>query len=56
MSKFAMLMTVAVFSVCAQPLAAVADDVPKFDVRKSCRADVQAYGRGEVPRGRLPRG
>ena len=47
MTKFAMLIAVAVFSACVQPLAAVADEVPKFDVRKSCRADVQAYGGGE---------
>ena len=53
MTKFAMLMTVAVFSVCAQPLAAVADEVPTFDVRKSCRADVQAYPGGGTPDGCL---
>jgi hypothetical protein len=32
--------------VCVQPLSAVADDVPTFDVRKSCHADVQAYPGG----------
>ena len=53
MTKFAMLIAVAVFSVCVQPLAAVADEVPKFDVKKSCRADVQAYPGGGTPDGCL---
>jgi len=46
MTKFGMLITTAVVSVCVQPLAAVADEVPTLDVRKSCRADVQAYPGG----------
>ena len=46
MTKLAMLIAVAVLSVCLRPLAAVADEVPKFDVKKSCHADVQAYGGG----------
>jgi hypothetical protein len=46
MTKLVMLITAAVISVCVQPLAAVADEVPTFDVRKSCHADVQAYPGG----------
>jgi hypothetical protein len=46
MTKFVMLITTAVLSVCAQPLAAVADEVPTYDVRKTCRADVQVYPGG----------
>src|SRR5271169_2263282 len=45
-TKFVMLITAAVVSVCVQPLAAVADEVPTLDVRKSCGADVQAYPGG----------
>ena len=55
MIKFVMLIAIALVSVCLAPLAAVADEVPKFDVKKSCRADVQAYG-GARQRGGLPRG
>jgi hypothetical protein len=47
MTKFVMLITTALVSVCIQPLAAVADEVPTFDVKKTCRADVKAYP-GEV--------
>ena len=43
MIKFVMLIAVALVSVCLPPLAAIADEVPKFDVKKSCHADVQAY-------------
>ena len=46
MTKFVMLITTAVVSVCVQSIAAVADEVPTLDVRKSCRADVQAYPAG----------
>jgi hypothetical protein len=46
MTKFVMLIVTAVVSVCLQSLAAVADEVPTFDVRKSCHADVQAYPGG----------
>ena len=49
MTKFVMLIIAVVVSICVQPLAAVADEVPTFDVRKSCHADVQAYpGGGRV--------
>ena len=40
MTKF--LIIIAVISVCVQPLAAVADEVPTLDVKTSCHADVQA--------------
>lgn len=43
MIKLAVLMTTAAACLCMQPLAAVADEVPTYDVRKSCHADVQAY-------------
>ena len=46
MTKFAMLVSTVVLSVCAQSLVVLADEVPKFDVRKSCHADVQAYPGG----------
>ena len=46
MTKFVTLIATAVASVCVQPLAAFADEVPTFDVRKSCHADVQAYPGG----------
>lgn len=47
MTKFVMLIAIALVSVCVRPLAAAAaDEVPKFDVKKSCHADVQAYGGG----------
>jgi hypothetical protein len=46
MTKIVMLTTIAVVSACLPPLAATADGVPKFDVRKSCHTDVQAYGGG----------
>jgi hypothetical protein len=43
MTKLVMLIVTTVISVSMQPLAAVADEVPTFDVRKSCHADVKAY-------------
>jgi hypothetical protein len=46
MTKFVMLIATAMASVCIQPLAAIADEVPTLDVRKSCRVDVQAYPGG----------
>jgi hypothetical protein len=41
MNKFIMLIATAVVSVCTQPVAAVADEVPRFDVNKTCHTDVQ---------------
>ena len=43
MTRLPILIALAAATLCAQPPAAIADDVPKFDVRKSCKADVQAY-------------
>jgi hypothetical protein len=43
MTRLTMLAALLATTVCALPYAAVADDVPTFDVRKSCKADVQAY-------------
>jgi hypothetical protein len=41
MTKVAILVSVA--SVFLGVDAATADEVPKFDIRKNCKADVQAY-------------
>lgn len=43
MTRLAILAAMAAISVGIQTRAAVADDVPTYDVRKSCKADVQAY-------------
>lgn len=46
MAKFAMVVAAALISVCVQFCAALADEVPVLDVRKSCHVDVQAYPGG----------
>jgi hypothetical protein len=43
MNKTVAILAAALVSLCETPLAG-ADDVPTFDVTKSCRADAQAYG------------
>ena len=43
MPKRVILAAIAAATLCGLPLFAVADDVPTFDVRKTCKADVQAY-------------
>ena len=43
MTRFAMLTAVGAAVVVAQSFPALADDVPTFDLRKTCKADVQAY-------------
>jgi hypothetical protein len=43
MTKVAMLVFVAAISLVGQIQAAAADEVPKFDIRKSCKADIQSY-------------
>jgi hypothetical protein len=43
MTKFAILAAVATATLCGLPQHATADDVPTYDVRKSCKADTQAY-------------
>ena len=43
MTRLVILAAVAAISVGIQIRAAIADDVPTYDVRKSCKADTQAY-------------
>src|ERR1700751_4948127 len=43
MTKLTLTAGVAAIVICASPLAARADEVPKYDVSKSCKTDVQAY-------------
>jgi hypothetical protein len=43
MTKFTIVTAVAAISLGVQVHAAIADEVPTFDVRKSCKADVQAF-------------
>lgn len=43
MKKFALVSAVAAISLGVQVHAAIADEVPTFDVRKSCKTDVQAF-------------
>jgi hypothetical protein len=43
MTKLASLIAIAAAMLCAQQLTALADDVPTYDIRKSCKADVQAF-------------
>jgi hypothetical protein len=43
MRKLTMLVAIAGISLGVQVPAAIADDVPTFNIRKSCKADVQAY-------------
>ena len=43
MRKIAILAAIAALSVGSLVQMAAADDVPTYDVRKSCKADTQAY-------------
>ena len=43
MTKVAMLAAIAATTICVQQSAALADEVPNFDIRKSCKTDVQAF-------------
>ena len=43
MMKFAISTLVVLATLAGLAHSAVADDVPTYDVRKSCKADVQAY-------------
>jgi hypothetical protein len=43
MTKLEILAATVAVVICASPLAVRADDVPTYDVNKSCKADVQAY-------------
>jgi hypothetical protein len=46
MKKLATLVAIAIMSLCTQQAIAGADEIPAFDVSKSCRTDVQAYPTG----------
>jgi hypothetical protein len=46
MPRLLTLVAIAGASFCAQSYIAAADDVPKFDFRQSCHADIQAYPGG----------
>jgi hypothetical protein len=39
MTKLAMPLSLAVIALGSQPIAALADDVPTYDVRSTCRAE-----------------
>jgi len=43
MTKLAMTAGMAAMIINASPLSVRADEVPKYDVSKSCKTDVQAY-------------
>jgi hypothetical protein len=43
MTRIAIVSAAATMMICASPLAVRADDVPTYDVNKSCKTDVQAY-------------
>ena len=43
MTKLAILASIATATLCGLPSLAAADDVPIYDIRKSCKADTQAY-------------
>ena len=41
MTKVAMLLSLAAIALGSQPIVALADDVPTYDVRSTCRAEAQ---------------
>lgn len=43
MTRFAVLAAVGAAVVVAQSFFALADDVPTFDLRKTCKTDVEAF-------------
>jgi hypothetical protein len=43
MTKFVIFAAVAAATFCGFPQHARADDVPTYDIRKSCKADTRAY-------------
>lgn len=43
MTKLVALAVIVTAALSSLPQPAAADDVPTYDVRKSCKADVQAY-------------
>jgi hypothetical protein len=46
MKKLATLVSIAIMSLCTQQAMAGADEIPAFDVSKSCRTDAQVYPTG----------
>jgi hypothetical protein len=46
MKKLAILVSIAMTSLCTQQAIAGADEVPTLDVSKSCRTDAQTYPTG----------
>ena len=46
MKKLTTLVSIAFMSLCMQQVIAGADEIPAFDVSKSCRTDAQAYPTG----------
>ena len=53
MTKVSMITVFAAVSLGMPISAAVGDDVPTYDVRKSCKADVQAYSTAQSVAGCL---
>ena len=43
MTRIAVLAALGLATVIAQSFAALADEVPTFDLRKTCKSDVQAF-------------
>jgi len=53
MTKLTILVSVAALSLGVQLQSAMADEVPNYDVRKSCKADLQQYPSAQNPAGCL---
>ena len=53
MIKLTMLVSAAALSLGAQLQSAMADEVPNYDVRKSCKVDTQAYSASQSMTGCL---
>jgi hypothetical protein len=53
MTKLALAVSIAALSLGLIGHAVGADGVPKFDIKKNCKADVQAYQGGGTPKGCL---
>jgi hypothetical protein len=53
MTKLAILAAIAAATLFGHPHSAIAEDVPTFDVQKSCKTDVQVYQGGGNPAGCL---
>jgi len=53
MTKLTILVSVATLSLGVQLQSAMADEVPTYDVRKSCKADLQQYSSAQSATGCL---